>query len=83
MSFEEAAATAIAAFIQHWGWTVLLLLITVYFASPYIKAYLEKESLKDARNPTREKVLKDDMKKARIRQQLDFYKFKREQMEGV
>lgn len=71
----------IVSFLQNWGWTLVLLLISVYIASPYVKNYLDKQRLKEARDPEREKVLTHDMKKARVRQQMDFYKMKKEQLE--
>lgn len=61
--------------IENWGWPILLSIIALYLAMPYFKQTQDDERIHIA---TAEKkritFLNEQMKRARMRQGLDYYK---------
>eukprot|EP01041_Mallomonas_annulata_P001665 gene1665-3219_t len=64
--------------VQKFGWPILFSLAAIYFAFPYVKQLLREASLRHANNRHRRQILDADLKRARVRQQLDLYKANRE-----
>mmetsp|Transcript_26443 Transcript_26443/g.26694 ORF Transcript_26443/g.26694 Transcript_26443/m.26694 type:complete len:85 (+) Transcript_26443:110-364(+) len=72
------AVTYTVFFLQRYGWYLIFTLVAFYFIRPYLIEYSRKASLQRANNPHRKAVLEEEVKRARVRQQLDIYKANRE-----
>jgi len=65
-------------FFSTYGWPILLTLLALYLGRDHIRKFLNARSLASANDPTRRKILDEEKKKARMRQQLDLMKAYRE-----
>lgn len=61
-------------FFSKYGWPLLFVLFLMYYFKPQIKNLQHNYSLQRANNPYRVKILDEDMKRVRTRQQLEHYK---------
>lgn len=77
-SVLHEAVEAVQAFFESWGWIIVFTIVALYILKPYILQAVEKRKLQLANDPQRVAVLNEDMKKARLRQNLDNYKINRE-----
>jgi hypothetical protein len=67
----------IARFLADYGWYLVFSALALYLAGPYIEAWRRSASLRDAKRPERVAVLDEDLRRARMRQQLDVFKANR------
>lgn len=68
----------IANFFASYGWSIVFVLIAMYFSWPYVNILMKKRSLAQANNPARKKILDEERKRVRMYQQLDVYKASKE-----
>ena len=64
----------IARTIQSYGWPVLIALLALYFAHPTLQQWRNNVSTRLANSSHRRAVLDEEMKRARLRQQLEVIK---------
>jgi hypothetical protein len=60
--------------LEKFGWPILITCLALYFAKPYIQSLLRRKALESANDPRRIQILKQDMKKVRLNQQLEYYR---------
>lgn len=75
-------AVILATFVENYGWPTVISIVALYYASPTIAKYFQSRSLAEANDPKRKKILTADMKKARVRQGLEYYRSLRKKNEG-
>jgi hypothetical protein len=61
----------IGDFMAAYGWYILFLIIAIYFFQENIKKFREDMSLKRAQNPHRVKILEEERKRVRLKQQME------------
>ena len=64
--------------LERFGWPIIFSAAAIYYILPHIRSYLQKLSLASANNRHRRAIIQEDVKKVRVRQQLDVYKAARE-----
>ena len=67
--------------IQSYGWPILIILVVIYFSQPKIKQWRNSLSTRLANNPNRRSLLDEEVKRARMRQQLEVLKAAQEAKE--
>lgn len=72
------AFESMKAFLQSYGWYIVFILIGAYFFRPYAQQIRTEISIRQANNPTRVKILDEQRKRARLRQQMDMLKAREE-----
>lgn len=68
----------IAHVIQSYGWPILFTLLALYFAFPSLQQWRNDVSTRLANSSHRRAVLDEEMKRARLRQQLEVIKATKE-----
>ena len=63
-------------FLQAYGWHIVLGALALYLLQPYLHRLRAEISLRRANNPTRRKILDEERKRVRLRQQIDHLRSK-------
>ena len=61
----------IGQFLATYGWPIVITLMVLYLSRDYLKQYQEQLSLRRAQNPHRVKILEEEMKRVRLKQQIE------------
>mmetsp|Transcript_15172 Transcript_15172/g.22817 ORF Transcript_15172/g.22817 Transcript_15172/m.22817 type:complete len:148 (-) Transcript_15172:239-682(-) len=64
----------IRLFLAAYGWYLVFLIIALYLLKPYLVKWREERAYRAAQNPLRVKILDEERKRVRLRQQLEILK---------
>jgi hypothetical protein len=68
--FDEVIVYAIET-LQRWGWTIVFVLLILYFSQGYLEQAGNAWSLRNANEPNRVQLLDEERRRVRLQQQIE------------
>ena len=69
LSFFDEVVVYVIDTLQRWGWTIVVVLIVLYFSQGYLEEAGNAWSLRNANDPSRVKLLDEERRRVRLQQQ--------------